>query len=456
MNAPNKWVLVLGLFIFSLQARSSNFDTLLKCSNLSDAPGMAVRIEQSNKLVYTGAIGLANLDSKQKLQTNDVFQLGSVTKIFTAAAIINLSEQGKLSLQDTLGQFIPSINPKYKSLTIERVLSHTSGLPDYLDDPTVTAVYDEFAPIDKVIETISSRNLISGSGQKYSYSNLGYVILGKIIEVASGVSYHEYLDREFFKPLNMQNTFVMTKGTELERVKGYTNSSHSPNKYIKPEYSTERKWHVDCSWIAIAGTVASTLEDMALWQTALKSGKVISKESYLLMHKQAILDNRDKVNYGYGVDIYPISGLVSYGHQGMVPGFFAWHVYFPSVDLTATAFTNLDTKHPGPVLLNMVALQLGLSPKPVEHEKALELANSLIGHYQTANDKVLNIFRENGTFYAQYSGEEKQKIVLRENNSYSYECTENYFQLRESNNSKYIVPVYLYQGEQAPMMRIEL
>ncbi|MFC3034745.1 serine hydrolase domain-containing protein [Pseudoalteromonas fenneropenaei] len=454
MRTPNKWVLLLGLFVFNLQARSSNFDTLLKCSNSSGAPGMAVRIEQSNSLVYTGAIGLADLNSKRKLQTDDIFQIGSVTKIFTAAAILKLSEQGTLSLQDKLGKFIPSINPDYKSLTIERVLSHTSGLPDYLDDPTVTAVYDESASIDKVIDTISNRNLISKSGEKYSYSNLGYVILGKIIEVASGVSYHEYLDRAFFKPLNMQNTFVMTKGTELDQVKGYTNSSHSPNTYIKPEYSTERKWHVDRSWIAAAGAVASTLEDMALWQTALKSGKVISKDNYLLMHKQAILDNRDKVKYGYGVDIYPVSGLVSYGHQGMVPGFFAWHVYFPTADLTATAFTNIDTKHPGPVLLNMIALQLGLSPKPVKHEEALGLANSLIGHYQATNDKVLNIFSEKGTLYAQYSGEEKQKIVLRGGNAFSYECTENYFQLRESNNSKYIVPVYLYQGEQAPMKKI--
>lgn len=444
----------LGWFTLNLQAQESNFDTVLACYNEDDIPGMAVRLEQSNKLVYTGAIGLADIETQRKLQTDDVFQIGSVTKSFTSAAILKLSEQGKLSLTDNIGKFIPGINPEYKDLTIANILSHTSGLADYLNDTAVSAIYDEFASLDQVIRAISKREVLTKPGEKYAYSNLGYVLLGKVIEVSAGTSYQEFLHQTFFKPLNMKNTFVMTKGTQLEVVKGYTSSSREPNKFLKAEMSPDREWKVDRSWIAAAGAIASTLNDMALWQNALTSGKVVSHDNFQQMHRQAVLLNGNKVNYGYGIDIYPISGLSSYSHQGMVPGFFTWHVYFPSADLTATAFTNVDTKHPGPVLLDMVAQQLNLSPKRVNGKKEAEVASILVGRYKSRDSKVLSIFFENEILYSQFKGEQKRKILPREGNAYSFECTENYFQLRENNGTKELVPVYLYQGEQAPLIKL--
>ncbi|MEP4889700.1 MAG: serine hydrolase domain-containing protein [Aliiglaciecola sp.] len=390
----------------------------------------------------------------EPLNVDDIFQIGSVTKTFTAAAILKLSEKNRLSLQDTLGKFIPDINPEYKDLTLDSVLSHTSGLPDYLGDPSVSRVYNKYARLDEVIDNISKQPVISEPGQKYSYSNLGYILLGKVIEVSSGTSYEKFMLNTFFKPLKMDNTFVITKGTSLDNVKGYTSSRNEPQTYLSPDEFTERPWKVDRSWIYSAGAIASNLEDMNRWNNALKSGEVVSKSSYQLMSTRAKLENNDSVHYGYGLDIYPISGLESYSHQGMVPGFFAWNVYFPSEDLTAIAFTNIDTKHPGPVLLDMIALQLGLSPKPVGEKEVSATAKSLVGNYRAPDSNVLHISFEDGTLYSQYKGEVKQKLIPRENNSYSYECTENYFQLREHNGKKEIVPVYLYQGEQPALIKL--
>lgn len=443
-----------GAFAVNSQAQESNYDAVLACYNTDGDPGMAVRLEQSDKLIYQGATGLADLKTKRKLRADDVFQIGSVTKSFTAAAILKLSEQGKLSLKDNLGKFIPSINPEYQNLTIERILSHTAGLPDYLDNAQVTAIYDEFASLDDVISAISKRDVIAKPGEKYSYSNLGYILLGKVIEVASGVSYPEFMSQTFFKPLNMQDTFVMTKGIALEQVKGYSSSAQNPDKFMNAEKSPDRQWHVDRSWIAAAGAISSTLNDMARWQKALISGKVISKESYQQMHRQAELVNGDKIKYGYGIDIYPLAGVPAHSHQGMVPGFFAWHVYFPSADLTATAFSNADTKHPGPALLDMVAKQLNLSPKRVNGKKEMEIANNLVGRYQGSDAKVLTISLEDGVLYSQFNGEQKRKILPREGNAFSYECTENYFELREKNGAKMLVPVYLYWGEKAPLIKL--
>ena len=446
--------LCIGVCAFNVTAQQKDFDAILQCHNSTNTPGMAVRLEQSGKKVFTGAIGVANIETMSDLRVDDVFQIGSVTKTFTAAAILKLSEKNRLSLQDTLGTFIPDINPEYKNLTIDSVLSHTSGLPDYMGNPTVTSVWDKYAAIDQVVKTISTQPPHTQSGKKYSYSNLGYILLGKVIEVASGVSYDQFMHQTFFKPLKMDNTFVVTKGTTSGKVKGYTSNRDEPKIYLNPNESTERPWDVDRSWIYSAGAIASTLADMSLWQNALKSGSIISKDNFRLMATRAKLDNNDPVNYGYGLDVYPISGLESFSHQGMVPGFFAWNVYFPNEDLTATAFTNIDSKHPGPALLDMIALQLDLSPKPVVGENVKAIATSLVGSYRAPDSKILNISFENDTLYSQYKGEDKRKLIPRENNSYSYECTENYFQLREKNGNSEIIPVYLYQGEQDGLVKL--
>lgn len=446
--------LCIGVCTFNLTAQTKNFDAVLQCHNSTNAPGMAIRLEQSGKMIFSGAIGVANIETMRSLRVEDTFQIGSVTKTFTAAAILKLSEKGMLSLQDTLMKFIPDINPEYKDLTIDRILSHTAGLPDYLGDPSVNTVYDKYASIDEVIQRISKQPLNFEPGQKYSYSNLGYILLGKVIEVSSGTSYDQFMLNTFFKPLKMDNTFVMTKGTSVDKVKGYTSSRNDPEKYLNPEGFTERPWKVDRSWIYSAGAIASTLEDMSRWNKALKSGGVISKNNFHLMSTRAKLENNDSVNYGYGLDVYPISGLESFSHQGMVPGFFSWNVYFPSEELTAIAFTNIDSKHPGPALLDMIALQLGLSPKPLDGENVKELAASLVGKYRAPDSEILNISFENGTLYSQYKGENKRKLIPREKNSYSYECTENYFQLRVNDGKNEIVPVYLYQGEQEGLVKL--
>lgn len=446
--------LYLGVFAFNATAKQHGFEVALQCHNSSDAPGMAVRLEQSGKHIYSGVVGLANIETMRNLQVDDIFQIGSVTKTFTAAAILKLAEKNMLSLEDTLGKFIPDINPEYKQLTLASVLSHTSGLPDYLGEVSVSKVYDKYAPIDEVIQNISKQPLQSESGMKYSYSNLGYVLLGKVIEVSSGIPYDQFMQQTFFKPLKMSDTFVITKGTTAGKIKGYTTSRSEPKKYLNPEDSTERAWKVDRSWIYSAGAIASTLADMSLWQNALKSGNVISKDNFKLMTTRAKLDNNDYVNYGYGLDIYPISGLASFSHQGMVPGFFAWHVYFPNEDLTATAFTNIDSKHPGPALLDMIAMQLNLSPKPLQGQNNATIATSFVGRYQSSDSTVLTISFEDGTLYSQYEGENKRKLIPRENNSYSYECTEDYFQLRDNDGKSEIVPVYLYQGEQEALIKL--
>jgi CubicO group peptidase (beta-lactamase class C family) len=437
-------------FVTCVDAQEQDFSAILSCHASSDKPGLAVSIEQAGKHVFKGALGVADISTREPLKVDDTFQIGSISKQFTAAAILQLVQNKKLSLKSTLGDFITDLPFEYASLTIESVLSHTSGLPNYNSDRGVRQRWNKYAPIDEVINVVSKMPVLTKPGVDYAYSNTGYILLGKVIEVASGLTYNEYLQRHIFSPLGMKNSFVVTKGISSKKiVKGYTSSRGKPNLYLPPET-------VDRSWIYAAGAIASTLDDMSLWHRGLRSGAVISAENYQLMVTRATLNNGESINYGFGMDIYPINGQLSFSHQGQVPGFVAWSVYFPSHDLLGTVFGNNDSVHPGPALLNMIARQLNLSPAPIVHKNITEQAKSLIGKYKGEDDMVMTVAFEDGQLSARTGNREVRKLVLRENNSFSFECTEDYFQLRQQDDKRLLVPVSIYMGERAPLVRMEI
>lgn len=229
-------------FISSVDAQEYDFSDILSCHAASDKPGLAVSIEQSGKHIFKGALGVADVSTREPLTADDTFQIGSISKQFTAAAILQLAEKQKLSLKSTLGDFISGIPAEYANLTIESVLSHTSGLPNYNSDVVVRQRWDKYAAIDEVINVVSKMPVLSKPGVDYAYSNTGYILLGKVIEVASGLSYSEYLQRNIFIPLGMKHSFVVTKGVSSNKiVKGYTASRDTPNLYLPPE-TVDRSW----------------------------------------------------------------------------------------------------------------------------------------------------------------------------------------------------------------------
>lgn len=437
-------------FVTCVNAKQHDFSVMLACHASSDKPGLAISIEQSGKHIFKGALGVADISTRDPLKVDSIFQIGSISKQFTAAAILQLVENNNLSLKNTLDDFITDLPVEYAKLTIESVLSHTSGLPNYNLDAGIRQRWDKYATIDEVINVVSKMPVLTKPGVDYAYSNTGYILLGKVIEAASGLTYSEYLQRNIFSPLGMKNSFVVTKGVSSKQiVRGYTANSDEPNAYFTPEI-------VDRSWIYAAGAIASTLDDMSLWHRGLSSGKVISAANYQLMVTRAKLNNGESVNYGFGTDVYPISGQPSYSHQGQVPGFVAWSVYFPSHDLLGTVFGNNDAVHPGPALLNMIARQLNLSPAPIAHQNITEQAKTLIGKYKGTDDTMMTVTFDDGQLSAKTSNGVIRKLVLRENNSFSFACTEDYYQLREQDDKRLLVPVSIYMGERAPLVRMEI
>ncbi|KNC68205.1 serine hydrolase domain-containing protein [Pseudoalteromonas ardens] len=438
---------IIGLAIScSVHADKNDFDATLACYTQPDQPGIAVRIEQGNKLLYSGANGLADIKRKRPLNTEQVFQIGSITKQFTAAAILQLAERNKLSLQDPLGKFIPSLSADYGQLTLDRVLSHTSGLPNYNEGPEIGAKMAHYRTLDQILTEIRQTPVLYPSGEGHTYSNTGYLLLGKIIEQVSGLSYKDYLQQHIFTPLGMKNSQVLTKDTGGDEVKGYS-SVDSKRTPIAP-------FHVDRSWIYSAGGIETTLADMSRWHHGLRAGKVVSPSSYRSMTTSATLNNGTLATYGYGFYLRPLAGQPSYFHEGGVPGFLAMSVYFPEADLYAISLSNQDTLHPGPALLDMVAQYLNITPKPLPDTELNHFAKTIVGEYQSAGQQSLKVTFEEGVLYGQKGQGEKRKLIARVNHAFSFECTQNYYQLSVTEGTASLTPVGLYRGKGKPLFKL--
>ncbi|KAF7787861.1 hypothetical protein PRUB_a2372 [Pseudoalteromonas rubra] len=386
--------LVLCALSSGVQANTSiDFDATLACYTEADQPGIAVRIEQGKKLIYSGAAGVADIKRALPLNTKQRFQIGSITKQFTAAAILQLAERNQLSLQDTLGKYIPSLSEDYARLTIERVLSHTSGLPNYNEGPEIGAKMAHFRTLDNILKEIVQSPVLYPSGEGHTYSNTGYLLLGKIIEQVSGLSYKAYLQQRIFTPLGMTGSQVLTKGTGDAEVKGYSS--------VGREGTLVAPFHVDRSWIYSAGGIETTLADMSRWHHGLKAGKVVTPSSYRSMTTSAMLNDGTLATYGYGLYLRPLAGQPSYFHEGGVPGFLAMSVYFPEADVYAISLSNRDTLHPGPALLDMVAQYLNITPKPLPDTELSRFAKTLVGEYQSAGQQSLTVTFEEGVLYGE-------------------------------------------------------
>lgn len=417
------------------------FDDILACRTEISQPGIAVRIEQAGELIYQNARGMADIKNQIPLSVKDSFQIGSVSKQFTAAAILLLADQKKLALSDQIGQYLPELRRDYQQATIAQVLSHTAGIPNYNEDGQVRDVWHQYATLDAIIPLITRLKMTAKPGQEYRYSNTGYLLLGKIIEIASGLSYAEYMQQAIFAPLNMKHTYVLTKGTGANKVQGYDGN---------PQTGFRMPQTVDRSWIHAAGAIVSTLEDMSRWHQGLSSGQLLSKTAFANMVAPAVLNSGQTINYGFGMDIFPIHGEHSYSHQGGVPGFMSWMVYFPEHQLFAMAFSNHSSNHPGPALLDLIARQLALSPSPISGPVSPETAQQFTGTYRTHHGDQLQVSYANQTLFAQQNSDEKQPLQLREQQSFSYSCREDYFSLLDQGPGKpKLQPVHIYHGKGA-------
>jgi len=321
--------LITGLF-FTLNCLADPVDELVKSEMASHhIPGLALKVVQHGKETKTAAYGFANLEWNAPTTPETVFEIGSVTKQFTAACILLLAEEGRLSLDDKISRYLTNTPPSWGEITIRQLLGHISGIKNYtgLDGFELSRHLTQ----EQFIAKAGALPLDFPPGEKFSYCNTGYNLLGYVIENVSGKKYWDFLTEKILGPLHMSATTNREPARVLKfRAAGYDRdaSNHLVNR------------DANCTDLFSAGEIVSTVGDLMQWDAALDTEKILSSSSKEQMWTSGKLNNGKPTGYGFGWFLSPLNGHKRIWHSGSTDGFAASNQRFPDDGLEIVVLCN--------------------------------------------------------------------------------------------------------------------
>jgi len=392
---------------------TAQFDQILAEQFKPGEPGAAVLVAVKGQVIYKKAIGIADMELNVPLQPDMIFRIGSVTKQFTAVAILQLVEQGKMSLQDEITAFIPDYPTHGKTITVEHLLTHTSGIKSY----TEMSEWDEmtrrkdFTPTG-LIDFFKNQPMDFDPGTKWNYSNSGYILLGYIIEKVSGKSYGEYVADNFFKPLGMHNSYYDDDAPIIKnRAKGYQ----------KNLTDFENAAYLSMTQPYSAGSLMSTVEDLMIWTKAIHSYKLVQQKLMQKAFASYILPDGTNTHYGYGLSMNYLLGSPTVEHSGGINGFLSNLIYLPKEDVCVAIIANCDCNPPNDVSNKMAALAAGiaLTPKPITVDASA--LDAYVGVYESAEKVLRTISVDKGQLYSQRAGGAKLKLIPFEKDQFYFD-----------------------------------
>ena len=299
----------------------------------ANEPGATALVMKDGKVVFRSAAGMANLELGVAMRPEMVLRLGSVTKQFTAVCILMLVEQGKLALDDEITKFLPDFPVHGQKITIERLLTHTSGVKNYTELAAFWEQQRQDKTLPQLIDVFKQEPPEFAPGERFVYSNSGYVLLGAVIEKVSGQTYAAFVQQHIFDALGMAHTrYDSTASIIPGRVPGY---KHTAQGYDNGDYFS-------MSLPYAAGSLVSTVDDLAKWDEALYTEKLVSQASLLRAWTTFHLDDGRPTHYGYGWAITDIAGIPMLNHGGGVNGFNSMLLRVPQTRVFAVVLTNRD------------------------------------------------------------------------------------------------------------------
>lgn len=300
----------------------------------SDAQGSAsvsIGVRSSGAPDVIRSDGFADLENDVLATPQSVYRIGSLTKQFTAAAIMLLVERGALKLDDGLGRLIPDYPAHGYGITIQHLLTHTSGIRNYTEIPE----FAEKSRLDlshrELATLFASKPLDFQPGERYRYNNSGYYLLGVIIELVSHQPYYEFMQREIFTPLNLQETYYLDDYRIIKR------RAHG---YDRWQGGMVNAGQLSMTSPFAAGALGSTLTNLLAWETALTTGRLINRESLAAMATPATLNDGSRTTYGYGMMVGHLSGHPKLSHGGTINGFRSQLAFYPADDLIVAVLCN--------------------------------------------------------------------------------------------------------------------
>jgi D-alanyl-D-alanine carboxypeptidase len=324
-------------------------------------PGLSVAVVFPDGATWTGQSGYAVSASKTAVTPDTLFSVGSISKTFTGALALRLMEQGVIGLDDPLAKYLPNF-PNASKITIRMLMNHTSGIRDIFE----AAIFKNFDAnhskrwtADQVLALISRPYFAPGAG--YHYSNTNFIILGEVIEKATGKTVAELVHSEFLAPLGLDHTFLQwEEAPNGPLAHGYAGSASkqtdiSAGQALMPYVS-------EATAVGAAGGVVSTAKDIATWATALYDGAFLDEATEASMTDVTLTAPfKPPLMYGLAFEQLPIAGRLAWGHRGHLDGFWSTVAYFPDLHVTVALLTNSDWINP----LTVIASIVGVLPKPV-------------------------------------------------------------------------------------------
>jgi D-alanyl-D-alanine carboxypeptidase len=299
----------------------------------SGVPSASIAVVKDGKIVYLNAYGSARLEPKTPATPAMRYSIGSISKQFTAAAMLLLQEQGKLSLDDKVGKYIPDLT-RANEVTIRQLLSHTSGYQDYWPQDYVMPMMLQPVTAAKILDMWARKPLDFEPGTKWQYSNTNYVIAGVIIEKVSGKPLLQFLKEKVFSPLGMASVAnIDEKKLGDTDPTGYMRYALGPLRLAPKEGP---------GWLFAAGELAMTAEDLAKWNISIMDQKLLRPASYRELEREAQLNNGMGTRYGLGVSLATEAGHRAVSHGGEVSGFVSQSIVFPDERVSVVALTNQD------------------------------------------------------------------------------------------------------------------
>lgn len=329
---------------------ATDFDNLLSEQFKNLETGATALVARKGQIIYKKAFGMANLEYNIPMQMDNIFRIGSITKQFTAVAILQLMEKGKLSLQDSINKFIPDYPNQGYKITIEHLLTHTSGIRSYTNMKDFeTKMTLDLKPTE-LIEFFKKEPMEFAPGTKWNYNNSGYFLLGYIIEKVSGKTYPQYIEENFFKPLGMNHSLY---GSDLKIV------NNRASAYEKDSTGFINAPYLNMNQPYAAGSIQSTVEDLFKWHQAVHAYKLVKKESLEKAFTKYKLTDGKETDYGYGWGLSDIQGSPTIGHGGGIPGFLTQSIYLPKEDVFVAVFSNCGCNPPFEVSNKIATLAIG-------------------------------------------------------------------------------------------------
>lgn len=376
-----------------------------------ETAGLSICVRRNGKTWISRGYGEADLENRAPASPDTVYAIASITKQFTAAAVMQLAEAGKLSLDDEITKYFPNSPLAGNRVTIRQLLNHTSGIRNMtaLGAAYWSQIARDASP-EEVIRIFENEPFDFMPGQTYAYSNSGYFLLGVIIEKASGASYADYLAKNVFPPARLEHTCsCATDALIRHRARGYSRRGAG---LVNAKYFSQTQGFS-------VGGVCSTAPDLARWIEALASGRVVSRAAFEKMTtpSPAVLPNGETLSYGFGTGVGQFEGHRVLYHAGGIFGFDSMAAYYPQDDLVVVVLCNTDGDLAGEIENAITRAALGIPPtrdRPVPGE----LYSACIGAYRMGS-AVIQVLGREGRLFLEMPGAKAEPLVYREGLSFS-------------------------------------